>query len=189
MAGRRGMERTKWLMAVVTNKYIKPDGRERKEAKRTIRYIQHRKGKDKEPISRTLFGNDGIMGRYDAYRMIDGAEKGSVFYRMILSPDPKTEDTKRDLHLREVTEKTMMSFEERIKQQVQWVAAVHEDHTDIRHVHIVAVVAGRINRQDFQVLPQVLRGAATEACVEQRQELDLMLTKREREEAAWERER
>jgi hypothetical protein len=175
-------------MAVVINKYIKQDGRERAGAKQTIKYIQHRPGKDKQRTSRILFGRDGIVGRHHAYRMIDTAAKGSVFYRIIISPDSQTEDTKRDLHLREVTEKTMLSFEERIKQQVQWVAAVHDDHTEIRHVHIVAVVPGRLERQDFQALPQVLRLAATQAAREQRQELDRAAEQeREREEAAWER--
>jgi hypothetical protein len=176
-------------MAIVKNNYVKQDGREKQSAKRTIRYIQHRSGKDGAHTSRTLFGNDGIMGRHQAYRMIDEAGKGSIFFRFVLSPDPKQEDKKRDLHMREVTEKTMLRFEERMNKQVQWVAAVHADHTEIRHVHIVAVVAGRLQRQDFQALPQVLRGAATEACMEQRRELDLVREQQtqEREGEEWER--
>src|SRR5437660_2022433 len=141
-------------MAVVKNNYIKQDGREKAKAKATIRYIQNRVGKDKAKTSRTLFGRDGLLGRYEAYRMIDESEQGSVFYRITISPDSQTEDTKRDLHLRDVTEQTMLSFEERIKQQVQWVAAEHADHTSLRHVHIVAVIPGRLQRQDFRALPQ-----------------------------------
>src|SRR5205807_570591 len=97
--------------------------------------------------------------------------------------------TKKDLHLRSVTEHTMLSFEDHIKQQVQWVGAVHADHTPLRHVHIVAVVPARMQRAEFQTLPQVLRHAATQAALEQRQELDLTQThqKQEREEAVWER--
>ena len=125
------------------------------------------------------------MGRWQAYRMIDEAEKGSVFFRFVISPDPKQEDTQQDLRLREVTEKTMLMLEERLHKQVAWVAAVHADHAPHRHVHVVVVVRGRLNVQDFQALRQ----RATEVCLEQRQELDLMREQqaREREEAAWER--
>jgi hypothetical protein len=59
------------------------------------------------------------MGRDQAYRLIDEAPKGSMFYRFILSPDPKREDIRRDLHLREVTEHTMQTLRERLKQEVQ----------------------------------------------------------------------
>ena len=154
-------------------------------AKASIRYIQHRKGLDGERVSRTLFGSDGFMGRHEAYRMIDEAEKGSVFFRFVISPDPKGEDTEKDLRLREVTEKTMQTLEDRLQKQVQWVAAVHADHAPHRHVHVVAVVAGRLQVPDFQALRQT----ATEACLAQRQELDLMREQktREREEAQWER--
>src|SRR6266487_3645951 len=87
-------------------------------AKANIKYIQHRSGKDNTRISRTLFGVDGAMGRYEAYRMIDEAERGSSFFRITISPDPKTEDTKRDLFLRDVTEHTMQAFTERIYTQI-----------------------------------------------------------------------
>ena len=119
--------------------------------------------------------------------MIDEAEKGSVFFRFVLSPDPTHEDSERDLHLREVTEQTMLRLEERFQKSVPWVAAEHADHVPHRHVHIVAVIPGRLPRQDFRDLPQVLRQAATAACVAQRQERDLMREQaREREEAQWE---
>lgn len=159
-------------MAIVKNNYVKRNGRERANAKATIRYIQHRTGKDGERMHRTLFGNDGIMERQLAYRMIDEAEGGSVFYRFIISPDAKTEDTQRDLRLREITEKTMLKLEEQCNQQVQWVASIHEDHSSYRHAHIVAVVPGRLPQPVFRDLPRALREAATEACLEQRQELD-----------------
>jgi len=79
------------------------------------------------------------------------------------------------------------ALEERLKQQVQWVAAEHDDHAPHRHVHIVAVVAGRLNVQDFQAL----RLEATQACLNQRHERDLAREQKEREqereEAQWER--
>jgi hypothetical protein len=138
-------------------------------AKASIRYIEHRPGKDGAKITRNLFGIDGLMGREQAYRLIDEAEEGSKFYRFILSPDPKQEDTKRDLHLREVTEKTMQTLMARLKQEVAWVAAEHDDHSPLRHVHVVAVVKGKLHTRDFQAMRQ----RATEAALFQRKERDL----------------
>src|SRR6266849_3729521 len=149
-------------MAIVKVNYTRKEG----SAKATIRYMQHRAGKDKAKVTRTLFGSDGLMGRWEAYRMIDSAEKGSLFFRIILSPDPKQEDTSKDLFLREITEHTMQSLEARVHQPISWVAVEHNDHTANRHVHLVAVVAGRLNPQDIQALRQ----AATEAACEQRRQ-------------------
>jgi hypothetical protein len=176
-------------MAIVKNNYVKPNGAEKAKAKATIRYIQNRPGRDNIKTSRTLFTSDGSIGRHEAYRMIDEAEQGSVFFRLVISPDGKKEDTNRDLRLRDVTAHTMLQFEDLIKQQVQWVATVHADHTPLRHVHIVAIVPARMQKEEFHRLPQVLRQAATDACQEQRQELDLTQAHQiqEREEAVWER--
>jgi len=167
-------------VAIVKAKYTKSTG----GTKASIRYIQHRPGKDGTKINRTLFGIDGAMGRWQAYRMIDEAEKGSVFFRFVISPDPQQEDTKQDLRLREITEKTMLMLEERLHKQVSWVAAVHADHAPHRHVHVIAVVQGRLQPQDFQALRQ----AATAASVSQRMQADQVLRakEQEREEAQWE---
>src|SRR2546421_7613252 len=105
-------------MAIVKANYTKSGG----AAKANIRYIEHRAGKDGEKTTRTLFGSDGAMERGEAYRMIDDAEKGSVFFRLKISPDAKTEDTKRDLFLQEVTMKTMQELEKRLGKEISWVA-------------------------------------------------------------------
>jgi hypothetical protein len=49
-------------MAVVKANYVKKGEGERGRAKATIKYIQHRPGKDKERKARTLFGIDGPIG-------------------------------------------------------------------------------------------------------------------------------
>src|SRR6266700_5709409 len=149
-------------MAIVKASYTKRG----KGAKAAIRYIQHRAGKDGERRTRPLFGSNGAIGRQDAYRMIDEAEKGSSFFRFVISPDPRQEDTEKDLHLRDVTEKTMHALEDRMHTQVSWVAVEHDDHAPHRHVHVLAVVQGRLHVQDFQALRQT----ATAACLEQRNE-------------------
>lgn len=117
--------------------------------------------------------------------MVDAAKKASAFFRIKINPDPKTEDTKRDLSLREVTEAIMQTVEERMRRPVQWVAAEHDDHTAKRHVHVLAVSEGRLNREDLKAIIQ----HATVTCLSQRKELDLSREQqtREREEAAWDR--
>ncbi len=136
-------------------------------------------------MNRTLFGMDGAMGRWEAYRMIDEAEKGGIFFRFVISPDPQQEDTEKDLFLREITEQTMLHLEDRVQREVQWVAAIHDDHAPHRHVHVVAVVPGRLHVPDFQALRQT----ATEACLEQRRQRDLMQEQQrgQGKEAQWER--
>jgi len=121
-------------MAIIKANYIKRGTGEKARAKASIRYIEHRAGKDGAKTTRALFGTDGLLGRWQAYRMVDEAEKGSLFFRFIISPDPIQEDTKKDLFLREIIEKTMQTLEDRVQKSVQWVAAVHDDHTPHRHV-------------------------------------------------------
>jgi hypothetical protein len=151
-------------MAIVKATYTKS----RPGAKAALRYIQHRPGREGEKVKRELFGIDGVMERQQAYRMIDDAEKGSVFFRLVISPDPATEDTEKDLRLNEITAQAMTYLEEHLQKAVLYVAAEHDDHAPHRHVHIIAMVKGRLNTQDFQALRQT----ATEAALLQRQERD-----------------
>jgi len=170
-------------MAIVKATYTKSSG----GAKASIRYIEHRPGKEGAKITRTLWGIDGAMERREAYRMIDAAEKGSIFFRFVISPDPQQEDTGKDLYLREITERTMMRLEDRFQKHLQWVAATHDDHAPHRHVHILALVPGRLQVQDFQLM----RKTATEAALQQRKERDLMqeMQKKKEQEAQWELQR
>lgn len=168
-------------MAIVKATYTKSSA----GAKASIRYIEHRPGKDGATITRPSFNSDGLLGRWQAYRIIDEAEQGSFFYRFALSPDPKREDTQADLFLREITQQTMNMVEDHLNTRIQWVAAVHADHAPHRHVHIVAVVPQRLQVQDFQQM----RLVATEAALAQRRQRDLGREHqaREREGGAWER--
>jgi hypothetical protein len=63
-------------MAVVIAQYFKPNQKPKAAAKENVKYIQFRKGKDREGISRHLFGSDGPMERLEAYQFIDEAPKG-----------------------------------------------------------------------------------------------------------------
>ncbi len=158
-------------MAIVKASYT----RKGSVAKAAIRYIENRPGKDGSRIVRTLFKADGKVERREVYTMIDQADKTSYFFRLVISPDPQREDSDKNLSLREVTERTIQSLEDRFKRPLQWVATIHDDHTDNRHIHAIAIVPERLHVQDFQRM----RSAATEEALEQRHQLELAREQRE----------
>jgi hypothetical protein len=156
-------------------------------AKENIRYIGHRPGKDGARVTRTLWNSDGKMTRKEAYQMIDGAEKGSIFFTIIISPCAKTEDTRRDLSFLDLAERTMAALQAHIPNPIQYVAALHDDHTQLRHTHILAVVkGGGIYNKERQAMHQ----AVTQAALEQRRERDLVweyrIQQQREKEAEWE---
>jgi hypothetical protein len=151
-------------MAVVKATYTKSRG----GAKAAIRYIQHRKDREGGNVTRELYGAEGVIKRQDAYQMIDDAEKGTVYFRFVISPDQNTEDTKKDLQLQTLTRQTMLALQEQLGSRVPYVAAVHDDHTELRHVHLIACVTSRLDGGHFQTM----RDAATEEALLQRQERD-----------------
>src|SRR6266700_4664206 len=158
-------------MAIVKASYT----RKGRAAKASVRYIENRPGKDGARVVRTLFKADGKVERGDVYTMIDQADKTSYFFRLVISPDPQREDSDKNLALRELTEKTIASLEDRFQRPLQWVAGIHADHAEHRHIHAIAIVPERLNVQDFQRM----RSAATEEALEQRHQLDLAREQRE----------
>src|SRR3954449_8831840 len=99
-------------MAVVVTSFVKRGKVGNAKAKDTVCYIQHRAGKDGERAMRPLFTNDSPMTRLEAYQFIDEAPKGTKFFTIIISPDPETEDTHKDLDMRALTITTMQTVEE-----------------------------------------------------------------------------
>lgn len=169
-------------MAIVKVTYTK----NKTAAKKTVRYLAHRPGKDGGRATRELFGPDGELSKDQAYRLIDEAKKGTTFFRIVISPDPGLEDTNRDLYLSDITISTMNKLEQIKKQQIAYLAAEHSDHAPHRHLHVLAILSGRLDTHDFRAIRQ----AATEASLIQRQERDLAQEARERqtrirEEAQW----
>jgi hypothetical protein len=159
-------------MAIVKANYTRTGGK----AKAAVRYIENRPGREGTKIQRTLFNADGKVERGDAYIMIDQADTNSYFFRLVISPDPKGEDSDKNLRLRELTEKAIASLEDRFQRPLQWVAAIHADHTENRHIHAIAIVPARLQVQDFQRM----RSAATEEALEQLRHLDLTREARDR---------
>jgi hypothetical protein len=173
-------------MAFVGASYVRRGKVGNAKAKDTVRYIQHRKGKDNERVMRPLFTSDSPMTRADAYQFIDDAPKGTHFYTIILSPDPVEEDTHKDLDMRAITISTMQTLEEIVKTPVIWVAAVHDDHTDKNHVHALAALNRRLDEPELHHLIE----ATTQTCREHRRELDRVLSRqvRQQERGGWEPE-
>jgi hypothetical protein len=172
-------------MAIVKATYT----RARKAAKRNVGYIAHRPGKNAQRGHRQLFSQDGPLTRSQAYRLIDQAPRGSVFFRFVISPDPATEDQPRDLHLRALTDETFQKLEGQTGKAVEWVAAVHDDHTPHRHIHALAVVHTRVEKEDLEAMIE----AASQTCQAQRRQLDAIkrkqLERKRAREEAWDRDR
>src|SRR3954454_8376009 len=160
-------------MAIVKSNYVRRGKGQIDRVKASLRYITHRPGKDKERMYRELFGHDGVMDKDQAYRMFDEAQKGTIFFRFVISPDPKREDTFRDLHMRGIAKKTIQHLEEKLNLEgkIQFVAALHNDHTWIRHIHAIVLMPQKLSREDFQVF-QDLKSAASAEAQRQRQQLD-----------------
>jgi hypothetical protein len=158
-------------MAIVKANYT----RKGRVAKASVRYIENRPGKDGRRLVRTLFNADGKVERAAVYEMIDQANPNIYFFRLVISPDPMSEDKDNTLSLKEITERTIQSLEDRFQHPLQWVATIHDDHAKHRHVHAIAIVPERLNVQDFQRM----RSAATEAALTQVQQLALSREQRE----------
>jgi hypothetical protein len=173
-------------MAVVKANYVRRGKVGNAQAKENVRYIQHRPGKDNERVMRPLFTSDGPMTRLEAYQFIDEAPKGTHFYTIIVNPDPEKENTHKDLDMRQIAITTMQTIEAIVDTPVIWVAAVHDDHTDKNHVHALAAVNRRLDTPELNRI----REATTQACLEQRLELDRSLSRqaRARGQGEWELE-
>jgi predicted Zn-ribbon and HTH transcriptional regulator len=160
-------------MAIVKNNYVKRDKNQKKKIKASLRYITHRPGEDNKRMYRELFGHDGFMTKDQAYRMFDEAKKGTLFFRLVISPDARREDTYKDLNMQAIAKKTIQHLEERLRLEgkLQFVAAVHSDHTNIRHIHSIVLVPRRLSKEEFKVISGLWQVAREEA-LRQRSQLD-----------------
>ncbi len=124
-------------------------------AKDHVRYMVHRSDEWGNRQHRDIWGNVEVDKRA-AYGELDQAvEDGRYVYRVILSPDPRTQDAdKTTLDLRSWGEAVMAEAEAE-HPGLRWFAVEHEDK-EHRHVHVVALTAQRFTVDDFQSM----RGAA-----------------------------
>ncbi len=155
-------------MAVVRLKYI----RGRQQIKAHLRYITHRRGQTKEKITRLLFGRDGLTDKRAAYHVIDSAKRGTAFFKIMINPDPKREDTHKDLDLQHITRQTLLKLEKQLGRHFQFVATVHNDHTPHRHVHGIFLLQGRLSKEEFRALAKTAYNTATQQARLQRKAQD-----------------
>ena len=139
-------------MAFVKNKYI----RSKPRIKAHLRYITHRRGMEGERMSRPLFGRDGPLSKLQIYEMIDAAKRGAVFHKFVINFDPVKEDTRHNLNLWEVTQKTLEHIKTPFGDSVPFVATIHDDHTLLRHVHGFFIVEGKLPKAEFSKIKRLV---------------------------------
>jgi hypothetical protein len=145
-------------MAIVKLTYT----RSRPGIKAHLRYIVHRPGRDRDTITRELFDNVGAKEKQHAYHLID-TTKRPLFFKIIINLDPKKEDIYKDLDLQHLTRHTIRQMKHLIGRDVPFVGTIHNDHTNLRHVHAIGVVQGRVAKADFQKLRTLWKTATEEA--------------------------
>jgi hypothetical protein len=137
--------------------------------KEHLRYIVHRRGKDGETMTRELFDAFDSRDKTHAYELID-ATKHPLFFKFILNFDAKKEDTFKDLDIQHITRKTLMKMQRLIgRDDLPFVATIHDDHTPLRHIHAIAMVQGKIAKADFYQLKTLWQTATAEAHTQRRQ--------------------
>ena len=148
-------------MAIVKLKYT----RSKEGIKRHLRYIVHRPGKDMKKPTRELFQHNyqSVTKQY-AYDLINGAPRGTVFYKMTINFHPRKEDTRKDLDLHHITSLTVREMQARIGRDVPFIATVHDGHADtgLRHIHAVCLVQGRLSKEEFAKLKTLWQTASAE---------------------------
>src|SRR4051812_22825788 len=133
-------------MAIVKLKYIKG----RAAIKAHLRYIVHRPGKEQGRTTRELFHHNymSVTKQY-AYDLINGAPKGTVFYKMTINFHPHREDTHKDLDVQHIASLTVREMQLRLGRSVPFIATIHNGHakTDLRHIHAICLVQGRVSKE------------------------------------------
>jgi hypothetical protein len=156
-------------VAIVTLKYL----RSKAAVKAHTRYIVHRRVSAEHTISRPLFNETGLTDKQAVYKLIDAAPLGTIFYKIMISPDPKTEDTRGDLDLQHLLRGTIRNLEETLRRRLLFVAVAHNgDHTPIRHLHGIFLLTGRLTREEFAVLRKTAWQEATRQARRERRLLE-----------------
>src|SRR5690349_5656615 len=155
-------------MAVLKLKFCRNPS-PRRRAKAHIRYISHRPDREHVRKARELFSADGAKDKAYAYQFIDQAPKGTRFFKLMYSPDPLREDTYRDIPIKTLFQKMMLMLERQLGRKLAYVAALHDDHTDARHIHSLIACKGKISKEDLAIIKRF----ATEASRRERKARDI----------------
>jgi hypothetical protein len=154
-------------MAIVKLKYT----RGRDAIKAHLRYIVHRPGKEREKQTRELFQHNYLsVTKQYAYDLLNGAPRGTVFYKMTINFHPLKEDTHKDLDLQHIASLTVREMQLRIGRSVPFIATIHDGHarTDLRHIHAICLVQGRLSKEEFAKLKTLWQTATAEVRLQRR---------------------
>jgi hypothetical protein len=154
-------------MAIVKLKYV----RGRDAIKAHLRYIVHRPGKERERMTRELFQHDYLsVTKQYAYDLMNTAPRGTVFYKMTINFHPQKEDSHKDLDLHFITSLTVREMQLRIGRSVPFIATIHNGHakTDLRHIHAICLVQGRVSKEEFAKLKTLWQTATEEVHLQRR---------------------
>ena len=154
-------------MAIVKLKYT----RRRAAIKAHLRYIVHRPGKARERRTRELFHHNYLgVTKQSAYDLINAAPRGTAFYKMTINFHPLKEDTHKDLDLQHIASLTVHEMQERISRSIPFVATIHDGHanTDLRHIHAICLVQGRLSKEAFAKLKTLWQTATAEVRLQRR---------------------
>ena len=154
-------------MAIVKLKYT--TGRD--AIKAHLRYIVHRPGKELERPTRELFQHNYLsVTKQDAYDLINSAPRGTIFYKMTINFHPQREDTHKDLDLQYMASLTVREMQLRLGRMVPFIATIHNGHatTDLRHIHAICLVQGRLSKEEFAKLKTLWQVASAEVRLQRR---------------------
>ena len=154
-------------MAIVKLKYT----RSREAIKAHLRYIVHRPGKERERLTRELFHHNYLsVTKQYAYDLMNASPRGMVFYKMTINFHPLKEDTHKDLDLQHIASLTVREMQERIHRRIPFVATIHDGHahTDLRHIHAICLVQGRLSKEEFATLKTLWQTATAEVRFQRR---------------------
>jgi hypothetical protein len=154
-------------MAIVKLKYT----RNRDAIKAHLRYIVHRPGKEQKKPTRELFQHDYLsVAKQYTYDLINSAPRNTFFYKMTINFHPHTEDTYKDLDLHYIASLTVREMQLRIGRSVPFIATIHNGHaaTDLRHIHAICLVHGRLSKAEFAKLKTLWQTATAEVNLQRR---------------------
>jgi hypothetical protein len=154
-------------MAIVKLKYT----RSRDGIKRHLRYVVHRPSKELKKPTRELFQHNYLsVTKQYAYDLINAAPKGTFFYKMTINFHPQKEDKHKDLDLHAITSLTVREMQLRLGRSVPFIATIHNGHvdTDLRHIHAICLVQGRVGKEDFAKLKTLWQSASAEVRLQRR---------------------
>jgi hypothetical protein len=95
---------------------------------------------------------------------------------MILNPDPKTEDKDKTTDLWKLTKELVQWLEQTLEREIPFIAAEHDDHTDLKHIHAILLIE-RFGRKKMITVPTInkMRELAAGKALDQQQKREQVL--------------